>query len=125
MKNTDLIAGYDLERMQKDYLIPALNLKIVYFKGGQIWSESGIEDNIYTRIINADTGDTIITVKSDILKTSSWTDWERYLTENDVSVHSPVYRVVKSVFDEEIFVEKDAEDSYDEVYEFYIAGYYI
>lgn len=124
LQHKTLDLHYNLADMQKDYFIPRLNVLIKISRIDSL-NIFGIEDADYAEIIDAETRDTIITVKSDICRHSSWTEWETYFKRNDVSVHSPVYRVVKAIFDEEIFIEKDPEDEYDTEYTDYIAGYYI
>ena len=107
---------------QLHFYVPTINLKIRYNRGNELF---GTVDT--TTFTNADTGKEIITVPSNIKEISKWSDWEFYLKggKKVLSKHSPVYRLIKSIFDGKVFVAKDPEDEYDVDYDDYIPGYEI
>ena len=94
---------------------PGLNLTVRYHqKDGLFYTED------MTTFLNAETGEMIISVPSAIKEISTWDDWKKTLK---ISQHSPVYRIIKAIFDGKLIAAKDPEDEYDEDYEAYIAGY--
>ena len=107
---------------QLHFYVPTINLKLRYNRGNELF---GTVDT--TTFTNADTGKEIITVPSNIKEISKWSDWDFYLTGSKkvVSKHSPVYRLIKAIFDGKVFVAKDPEDEYDVDYDDYIPGYEI
>ena len=107
---------------QLHFYVPTINLKIRYNSGNELF---GTVDT--TTFTNADTGKEIITVPSNIKEISKWSDWEFYLKggKKVLSKHSPVYRLIKAIFDGKVFVAKDPEDEYDVDYDDYIPGYEI
>ena len=107
---------------QLHFYVPTINLKLRYNRGNELF---GTVDT--TTFTNADTGKEIITVPSNIKEISKWSDWEFYLkgSKKVVSKHSPVYRLIKAIFDGKVFVAKDPEDEYDVDYDDYIPGYEI
>ena len=107
---------------QLHFYVPTINLKLRYNRGNELF---GTVDT--TTFTNADTGKEIITVPSNIKEIFKWSDWEFYLTggKKVLSKHSPVYRLIKAIFDGKVFVAKDREDEYDVDYDDYIPGYEI
>ena len=107
---------------QLHFYVPTINLKLRYNLGNELF---GTVDT--TTFTNADTGKEIITVPSNIKEISKWSDWEFYLKggKKVLSKHSPVYRLIKAIFDGKVFVAKDPEDEYDVDYDDYIPGYEI
>ena len=111
----------DVEHQEQlHFYVPRIKLKLRYNRGNELF---GTVDT--TTFTNANTGKEIITVPSNIKEISKWSDWEFYLTGSKkvVSKHSPVYRLIKSIFDGKVFVAKDPEDEYDVDYDDYIPGY--
>ena len=107
---------------QLHFYVPSIKLKLRYNRGNEIF---GTVDT--TTFTIADIGIEIITVPSNIKEISKWSDWEFYLkgSKKVVSKHSPVYRLIKAIFDGKVFVAKDPEDEYDVDYDDYIPGYEI
>ena len=107
---------------QLHFYVPSINLKLRYNRGNELF---GTVDT--TTFTNADTGKEIITVPSNIKEISKWSDWEFYLKggKKVLSKHSPVYRLIKAIFDGKVFAAKDTEDEYDVDYDDYIPGYEI
>ena len=107
---------------QLHFSVPSINLKLRYNRGNELF---GTVDT--TTFTNADTGKEIITVPSNIKEISKWSDWEFYLKgcKKVVSKHSPVYRLIKAIFDGKLIASKDPEDEYDVDYDDYIPGYEI
>jgi len=96
---------------------PGLNLTVRYHqKDGLFYTED------MTTFLNAENGEMIVSVPSNIKEISTWDDWKKTLK---ISQHSPVYRIVKAIFDGKLTAAKDPEDEYDEDYEAYIPGYEI
>ena len=102
---------------QLHFCVPSINLKLRYNRGNELF---GTVDT--TTFTNADTGKEIITVPSNIAESSTWDEWEKNL---NISKHSPVYRLIKAIFDGKVFAAKDPEDEYDVDYDDYIHGYEI
>ena len=102
---------------QLHFCVPTINLKLRYNRGNELF---GTVDT--TTFTNADTGKEIITVPSNIAESSTWDEWEKNL---NISKHSPVYRLIKAIFDGKVFAAKDHEDEYDVDYDDYIHGYEI
>ena len=102
---------------QLHFCVPSINLKLRYNRGNELF---GTVDT--TTFTNADTGEEIITVPSNIKEISKWDEWEKNLK---ISKHSPVYRLIKAIFDGKVFAAKDPEDEYDVDYDAYIPGYEI
>ena len=107
---------------QLHFYVPSINLKLRYNRGNELFST--VDTTTFT---NADTGKEIITVPSNIKEISKWSDWEFYLKggKKVLSKHSPVYRLIKAIFDGKVFAAKDTEDEYDVDYDDYIPGYEI
>ena len=102
---------------QLHFYVPSINLKLRYNRGNKLF---GTVDT--TTFTNADTGKEIITVPSNIKEISTWDEWEKNLK---ISKHSPVYRLIKAIFEGKVFAAKDPEDEYDVDYDAYIPGYEI
>ena len=102
---------------QLHFYVPTINLKIRYNRGNELF---GTVDT--TTFTNADTGEEIITVPSNIAESSTWDEWEKNLK---ISKHSSVYRLIKAIFEGKVFAAKDPEDEYDVDYDDYIPGYEI
>ena len=102
---------------QLHFYVPSINLKLRYNRGNKLF---GTVDT--TTFTNADTGKEIITVPSNIKEISTWDEWEKNLK---ISKHSPVYRLIKAIFEGKVFAAKDPEDEYDVDYDDYIPGYEI
>ena len=107
---------------QLHFYVPSINLKLRYNRGNELF---GTVDT--TTFTNADTGEEIITVPSNIKEISKWSDWKFYLKgcKKVLSKHSPVYRLIMAIFDGKVFAAKDPEDEYDVDYDDYIPGYEI
>lgn len=107
---------------QMHFYVPTINLKLHYNRGNELFRT--VDTTTFT---NADTGEEIITVPSNIKEISKWSDLELYLKggKKVVSKHSPVYRVIKAIFDGKVFAAKDPEDEYDVDYDDCILGYEI
>ena len=107
---------------QLHFYVPTINLKLRYNRGNELF---GAVDT--TTFTNADTGKEIITVLSNIKEIFKLSDWELYLkgSKKVLSKHSPVYRIIKAIFDGKVFVVKDPENEYDVDYVDYIPGYEI
>ena len=102
---------------QLHFYVPTINLKLRYNRGNELF---GTVDT--TTFTNADTGKEIITVPSNIAESSTWDEWEKNL---NISKHSPVYRLIKAIFEGKVFAAKDPEDEYDVDDVDYIPGYEI
>ena len=102
---------------QLHFYVPNINLKLRYNRGNELFGT--IDTTTFT---NADTGKEIITVPSNIKEISTWDEWEKNLK---ISKHSPVYRLIKVIFEGKVFASKDPEDEYDVDYDDYIPGYEI
>ena len=102
---------------QLHFYVPTIKLKLRYNRGNDLF---GTVDT--TTFTNADTGKEIITVPSNIKEISTWDEWEKNL---NISKHSPVYRLIKAIFEGKVFASKDSEDEYDVDYDDYIPGYEI
>ena len=102
---------------QLHFYVPTIKLKLRYNRGNDLF---GTVDT--TTFTNADTGKEIITVPSNIKEISTWDEWEKNL---NISKHSPVYRLIKAIFEGKVFASKDPEDEYDVDYDDYIPGYEI
>ena len=102
---------------QLHFYVPSINLKLRYNRGNELF---GTVDT--TTFTNADTGKEIITVPSNIKEISTWDEWKKNLK---ISKHSPVYRLIMTIFDGKVFASKDPEDEYDVDYDDYIPGYEI
>ena len=102
---------------QLHFYVPSINLKLRYNRGNELF---GTVDT--TTFTNADTGKEIITVPSNIAESSTWDEWEKNMK---ISKHSPLYRIIKSIFEGKVFASKDPEDEYDVDYDDYIPGYEI
>lgn len=102
---------------QLHFYVPTINLKLRYNRGDKLF---GTVDT--TTFTNANTGKEIITVPSNIAEISTWDEWKKNL---NISQHSPVYRIIKAIFDGKVFAAKDHEDEYDVDYDGYIPGYEI
>ena len=102
---------------QLHFYVPTINLKLRYNRGNELF---GTVDT--TTFTNADTGKEIITVPSNIKEISTWDEWKKNLK---ISKHSPVYRLIKAIFEGKVFAAKDPEDEYDVDYDDYIPGYEI
>ena len=102
---------------QLHFYVPSINLKLRYNRGNELF---GTVDT--TTFTNADTGKEIITVPSNIAESSTWDEWEKNLK---ISKHSPLYRIIKAIFEGKVFASKDTEDEYDVDYDDYIPGYEI
>lgn len=84
------------------------------------------EVNEWTTFWNRDTREEIITVPSNIKEISTWDDWEKSFKRSKISQHSPVYRIIKAIFDGKLIAAKDPEDEYGKKYDCdYIKGYEI
>ena len=107
---------------QLHFYVPTINLKLRYNRGNELFGT--IDTTTFT---NADTGEEIITVPSNIKEISKWSDWELHLKggKKVVSKHSPVYRLIMAIFNGKVFASKDPEDEYDVDYDDYIPGYEI
>ena len=102
---------------QLHFCVPTINLKLRYNRGDKLL---GTVDT--TTFTNADTGEEIITVPSNIAESSTWYEWKKNLK---ISKHSPVYRIIKAIFDDKVFAAKYHEDEYDVDYDDLILGYEI
>lgn len=125
MKNTINFKHFAIDYMtdptkyqQMHFRAPTINLTVRYHRGNELF---GTEDT--TTFTNAETGEEIITVPSNIKEISTWDDWKKCLKK--ISKHSPVYRVIKAIFDGNLFADKEPEDAYEEDYRSYILGYEI
>lgn len=99
------------------FSVPTINLTVRHNRGNEFF---GTVDT--TTFTNHDTGEEIITVPSNIKEISTWDDWKKNLK---ISKHSPVYRIIKAIFDDDVFVTVAADDEYDRDFYDYIAGYEI
>ena len=102
---------------QTHFYVPTINLNVRYNRGSNLF---GSVDT--TSFTNADTGKEIITVPSNIAESSTLDEWKKILK---ISQHSPVYRIIKAIFDGNLIARKDPEDEYDVDYVDYIPGYEI
>ena len=102
---------------QLHFYVPTIKLKLRYNRGDKLF---GTVDT--TTFTNADTGEEIITVLSNIAESSTWDEWKKNLK---ISKHSPVYRIIKAIFERKLIARKDPEDEYDVDYDGYIPGYEI
>lgn len=102
---------------QTHFYVPTINLNVCYNRGSNLFGS--VDTTTFT---NADTGEEIITVPSNIVESSTLEEWKNKLK---ISQHSPVYRIIKAIFDGKVFASKDPEDDYDVDYVDYIPGYEI
>ena len=123
MKNKDIM-NFVTELMndvahqeQLHFYVPTIKLKIRYNRGDKLFGS--VDTTTFT---NADTGEDIITVPSNIAERSTWDEWEKNL---NISKHSPVYRIIKAIFDGNLIARKDPKDEYDVDYDGFILGYEI
>lgn len=102
---------------QTHFYVPTINLNVRFNRGCNLFGS--VDTTTFT---NADTGEEIITVPSNIAESSTLDEWNNKLK---ISQHSPVYRIIKAIFDGEVFASKDPEYDYDVDYVDYIPGYEI
>ena len=100
---------------QTHFYVPTIDLNVRYNRGSKLFGS--VDTTTFT---NADTGEEIITVPSNIAESSTLDEWKNNLK---ISQHSPVYRIIKAIFDGELIARKDPEDEYDVDYVDYIPGY--
>lgn len=117
MENTKPFFTTDPSEQYLHFRAPGLNLTVTHHEA------SWLNDVDTTTFADAETGETIVTVPSNIKEISTWDDWKKTLKK--ISKHSPVYRVIKAIFDGKLFAAKDPEDEYDEDYIDYLSGYEI
>lgn len=117
MEKTNTCIITDPTEQYLHFRAPVLNLTVRYHqKDGLFYTED------MTTFLNAENGEMIVSVPSNVTDISTWDDWKKNLK---ISKHSPVYRVIKAIFDGKLIAAKDPEDEYDEDYEAYITGYEI
>ena len=105
------------------FYAPTINLTVRYNRGNKLF---GTVDT--TTFTNSDTGEEIITIPSNIKEISKWSDWDFYLRGGVkiVSQHSPVYRLIKAIFNGKLIAAKSTEDEYDVDYDCdHLKGYEI
>lgn len=92
----------------------------------QDFGKEGFTDKDMTTFYDEATGQEIITVPCDIKERYTWDVFERYFRKYKMSQHSPVYRIIKAIFDGKLHAKKDDEDEYGVKYVcVYISGYEI
>ena len=107
------------------------NYELVHFyvptlKLLQDFGKEGFTDKDMTTFYDAATGQELITVPCDINERYTWDVFERYFRKYKMSQHSPVYRIIKAIFDDKLHVKKDDADEYGVKYVCeYITGYEI
>lgn len=69
-----------------------------------------------TTFYDKSTGDAIITVPSNLKDVSTLDKWEKNLRKYKISQHSPVYRIIKAIFDGKLIARKDFGEEYGERY---------
>ena len=102
---------------QTHFCVPTVNLNVRFNRGSKLFGS--VDTTTFT---NADTGKEIITVPSNIAESSTFDEWKNNLK---ISQHSPVYRIIKAIFDGDLIARKDPEYEYDVDYVDYIPGYEI
>lgn len=102
---------------QMHFYVPTINLNVCYNRGSKLFGS--VDTTTFT---NADTGKEIITVPSNIAESSTLDEWKKNMK---ISQHSPVYRIIKAIFDGKLIAKKDPEDEYDVEYNDFIFGYEI
>ena len=124
MKNNNDFINFIAELMndtthyeQTHFCVPTINLNVCYNRGSKLFGS--VDTTTFT---NADTGKQIITVQSNIAESSTFDEWKKNLK---ISQHSPVYRIIKAIFDGDLIARKDPEAEYDVDYVDYIPGYEI
>lgn len=88
------------------FYVPTINLELEY--GHDAFGKKDV-----TTFYNKDTGEEIITVPSNLKEISTWDQWKKQLK---ISQHSPVYRIIKAIFDGKLIAVKDPDDAYGERY---------
>ena len=91
------------------FYVPTINLELEY----------GHEDFVnkdVTTFYNKDNGDAIITVPSNLKEISTWDKWEKHMKNQKISQHSPVYRIIKAIFDGKLIARHDLFEEYGERY---------
>lgn len=107
------------DELQVHFYVPTLQLL-------QDFGKEGFTDKDMTTFYDKDTGKEIITVPCDIDERYTWDAFERYFRKYKMSQHSPVYRIIKAIFDGNLHAKKDDADEYGVKYEcVYIIGYEI
>ena len=105
--------------LQVHFYVPTLKLL-------QDFGKEGFTDKDMTTFYDEDTGKEIITVPCNINERYTWDVFERYFRKYKMSQHSPVYRIIKAIFDGKLQAKKDDEDEYGVKYVGgYIRGYEI
>ena len=102
---------------QTHFCVPTINLNVRFNRGSKLFGS--VDTTTFT---NADTGEEIITVPSNIAESSTLDEWKNNLK---ISQHSPVYRIIKAIFDGDLIARNDPEYEYDVDYDDYIPGYEI
>lgn len=93
------------------FFVPTIELELEYNRGNELF---GTRDT--TTFYDKSTGDAIITVPSNFKDVSTWDKWEKGLRNLKISQHSPVYRIIKAIFDGKLIARKDFGEEYGERY---------
>ena len=93
------------------FYVPTINLELEYNRGNKLFGTCGT-----TTFYDESTGDVIITVPSNLKDVSTWEKWEKGLRKCKISQHSPVYRIIKAIFDGKIIARHDPFEEYGERY---------
>lgn len=101
LRETEIINDHRIH-----FYVPTINLQLEY-------GHDTFENKDVTTYYDTDTGEKIITVPSDIKEISTWNQWKKNLK---ISKHSPVYRIIKAIFDDKLIAAKDTDDEYGKRY---------
>ena len=93
------------------FFVPTIELELEYNRGNELF---GTCDT--TTFYDKSTGDEIITVPSNFKDVSRWDKWEKGLRNDKSAQHSPVYRIIKAIFDGNLIARKDFGEEYGERY---------
>lgn len=91
------------------FFVPTLELELEF-------SRQFLGKRDLTTFYDKSTGDAIITVPSNLKDVSTWDKWEKGLRKYKISQHSPVYRIIKAIFDGKLIARKDFGEEYGERY---------
>lgn len=93
------------------FFVPTIELELEYNRGNKLF---GPRDT--TTFYDKSTGDAIITVPCNLKDLSTWDKWENNFRKYKISQHSPVYRIIKAIFDGKLIARKDFGEEYGERY---------
>lgn len=113
-----------IQHAQGKLLVPTINLLVQYGNRYDL-----VKKRDWVQIYDASNKDIVVSLFIDELKNISWTEWKVEMTKADISVHSPLYRIMKAIYDGTVYISMDFEADEIELDKFYegehVNGYYI